>query len=157
MRTAVLWMAFDSHLSHICTYKYRCTCFTVIQVDSWQVNSLTEMFLSTSEGSAEVCLRHWCNHLPWPIHSWHIHQSDPGCLQGATSPDCDWPSCWPSASHRGLLCQHSHHCPVQHWLTAQIRGHCHPLQQQGEISLNVRNKWDCFWVVNYSLRILAHC
>lgn len=103
------------------------------------MNSWTESVLSTPESSAEVRLRHWCNNLPWPIHSWHIHQSDPGCLQGATPPDCDRPPRWPSATHRGLLRQHSHHCPVQHWFTTEIRGHCHPLQQQGEFSWNVRN------------------
>lgn len=30
MRTAVLWMGFDSHLSHICIYKYRWICFTFL-------------------------------------------------------------------------------------------------------------------------------
>ena len=84
-------------------------------------------FLPTLESSAEVCLCHWCHHLPWSLHPWYLHQSDPGSFQRASPPDCDRPPCWPSATDWGFLCKHPHHCLVQHRLPTEIRGHCHPL------------------------------
>lgn len=119
MRTAVPWLGFDSDLRHSLSNKKK------NHENKGKLSNL--FFLSVLESGAEVCLRHWCHHLPWSVHPWYIHQSDPGSFQGAPPPDCDRPSCRPSATDWGFLRQHPHHCPVQHWLPTEIRGHCHPL------------------------------
>lgn len=45
MRAAVLWMGFDSHLSHICIWKHRCiNIFSVVEYHKW-ILELKEFFL----------------------------------------------------------------------------------------------------------------
>merc|ERR1712212_516816 len=46
-----------------------------------------------TESSPEVCLCYRFQHLPRSFHPWNLHQSDPGCLQGAPTSDRDGSSC----------------------------------------------------------------
>ena len=37
-----------------------------------------------SESHPKICILHWCKCHCRTIHSWYLHKSDSGCLQGAT-------------------------------------------------------------------------
>lgn len=104
---------------------------TATRVSWLKLNFLLNLLIYFAACCSEVCCCHWGYSYCWTFHSWYFHKSDPGSFPWATAPGCYRSPSWSSATDWGFLCQHPHHCTVQHWLPATLCGHCYPLQQQG--------------------------
>lgn len=94
-----------------------------------QFSCFTSAVVHFAACRSEVCCCYWGYAYCWTLHPRYLHKSDPSGFPWATTPGCYGPPGWSSATDRGILCQHPHHCSVQHRLPAALCGYCYSLQQ----------------------------
>lgn len=122
-----------TQFSHACTCKIN-NCFIDFGECSLEISFCHFFYLPIVACCFEICCSYWCNSNCWPVYSWHIYQSDPGCFSWTSPFGGHWSKSWSPAADWSFICKHSHHCLVQYRFSLALCGYCYSLQQQGRSS-----------------------